>query len=45
MPAAALAAAQEFVVRRYEQLLLDTGADRHTVSAVLPLADRPARAE
>jgi glycyl-tRNA synthetase len=45
VPGAALGAAREFLARRYEQLLLDTGAGRHAVSAVLPLADRPARVE
>ena len=41
----ALAEAREFVVRRYEQQLLDAGHDYKHVQAVLPLAVTPARAE
>ncbi|MGH4019347.1 MAG: glycine--tRNA ligase [Pseudonocardiaceae bacterium] len=37
--------ALEFVVRRYEQLLLDAGNDHKLVRAVLPLAVEPARAD
>jgi glycyl-tRNA synthetase len=37
--------AQEFVIRRYEQQLLDAGHVYDHVQAVLPLATRPARAE
>ncbi|MGH3489560.1 MAG: glycine--tRNA ligase [Actinopolymorphaceae bacterium] len=43
--AKALADAGEFVVRRYEQQLLDAGHVYDHVQAVLPLAVRPARAE
>jgi glycyl-tRNA synthetase len=43
--AKALADAGEFVVRRYEQQLLDAGHVYDHVQAVLPLAGRPARAE
>jgi glycyl-tRNA synthetase len=42
---AALGEAWEFVVRRYEQQLLDTGHDHHFVAAVLPLADTLAAAD
>lgn len=35
----------EFVVRRYEQQLLDGGADHRHVAAVLPLASAPATAD
>lgn len=41
----ALATAQDFAVRRYEQQLLDVGHDHRVVSAVLPLADSPAAAD
>jgi glycyl-tRNA synthetase len=41
----ALAGAREFAVRRYEQQLLDAGHDHRVVSAILPLADRPAAAD
>ncbi|HEY6739502.1 MAG TPA: glycine--tRNA ligase subunit beta, partial [Actinopolymorphaceae bacterium] len=37
--------AHEFVVRRLEQLLLDSGQDHTLVQAVLPLADVPSRAD
>ncbi len=40
-----LAEVAEFVVRRYEQQLLDAGHDHRHVAAVLPLADAPAAAE
>ncbi|MEQ4204104.1 glycine--tRNA ligase [Actinopolymorpha sp. B9G3] len=43
--ASARADAGEFVVRRYEQQLLDAGHGYDPVQAVLPLASRPARAE
>ncbi|HZC25817.1 MAG TPA: glycine--tRNA ligase subunit beta, partial [Actinopolymorphaceae bacterium] len=43
--AGARAGAAEFVVRRYEQQLLDAGYDFRHVQAVLPLAGRPAVAE
>ncbi|WP_184814656.1 glycine--tRNA ligase [Actinophytocola algeriensis] len=36
---------EEFVVRRYEQQLLDAGHDHRHVAAVLPLAGAPASAE
>jgi len=36
---------REFIVRRYEQLLLDEGHDYRHVQAVLPLANRPYVAE
>ncbi|MEU4802891.1 glycine--tRNA ligase [Actinosynnema sp. NPDC023587] len=39
------AGALEFVVRRYEQQLLDAGNDHRFVQAVLPLADAPAVAD
>jgi glycyl-tRNA synthetase len=42
--AAALAQARDFIVRRLEQQLLDSGADHRQVAAVLPLADAPAAA-
>ncbi|MFE2755905.1 glycine--tRNA ligase [Actinosynnema sp. NPDC059335] len=45
IPAAALDAAREFAVRRYEQQLLDAGHDHRFVNAVLPLADAPAVAD
>jgi glycyl-tRNA synthetase len=45
VPAAALATAREFAVRRYEQQLLDAGHDHRAVSAVLPLADAPVVAD
>jgi glycyl-tRNA synthetase len=35
---------REFIIRRYEQQLLDAGADYRHVQAVLPLATAPARA-
>ncbi len=42
---AALADVAEFVVRRYEQQLLDAGHPHEQVSAVLPLASAPAAAD
>ncbi|MCP2164946.1 glycine--tRNA ligase [Goodfellowiella coeruleoviolacea] len=45
VPANALATAREFIVRRYEQQLLDAGHDHRFVNAVLPLADAPADAD
>ncbi|GDY33822.1 glycine--tRNA ligase [Gandjariella thermophila] len=45
VPAGAVAEAAEFVRRRYEQLVLDTGYDHRHVAAVLPLADAPAAAD
>jgi glycyl-tRNA synthetase len=44
-PAAKLAEAREFVVRRYEQQLLDAGAEHDLIAAVLPLAIAPAAAD
>ena len=41
---AALESAWEFVVRRFERLLLDGGHDHRFVAAVLPLADSPVAA-
>ncbi|WP_084643070.1 glycine--tRNA ligase [Actinoalloteichus hymeniacidonis] len=41
----AVAEAHEFVVRRYEQQLLDAGNDHDLVAAVLPLADAPVTAD
>ncbi|ASO21030.1 glycine--tRNA ligase [Actinoalloteichus hoggarensis] len=41
----ALAEAHEFVVRRYEQQLLDAGHQHAVVAAVLPLADSPITAD
>ena len=41
----ALDEASEFIARRYEQAVLDGGADHRQVQAVLPLADRPAAAD
>jgi glycyl-tRNA synthetase len=35
----------EFIVRRYEQALLDAGHEHRLVQAVLPLAARPTRAD
>jgi glycyl-tRNA synthetase len=40
-----LAEVAEFVVRRYEQQLLDAGHDYQLVAAVLPLASAPASAD
>jgi glycyl-tRNA synthetase len=45
VPEAALTELAEFVLRRYEQQLLDAGHDHHQVSAVLPLAAAPAVAD
>jgi len=45
VPGSALADAQEFSVRRYEQQLLDAGHEHRLVQAVLPLADTPADAD
>jgi glycyl-tRNA synthetase len=45
VPSAALGAAREFAVRRYEQQLSDAGHDHRVVAAVLPLADSPAFAD
>ncbi len=45
VPPSKRAEAREFVVRRYEQQLLDAGSDYRHVQAVLPLAPMPARAE
>lgn len=42
---AAQAEAAEFVIRRYEQALVDVGTDHQLVHAVLPLAQRPAAAD
>jgi glycyl-tRNA synthetase len=41
----ALAEVADFVVRRYEQQLLDGGTDYRQVAAVLPLAQAPAAAD
>ncbi|WP_245775690.1 glycine--tRNA ligase [Saccharopolyspora flava] len=41
----ALAEAHEFIVRRYEQQLLDAGHEHRLVQAVLPLADTPVLAD
>lgn len=43
--ATAVAQAREFVVRRYEQHLLDAGHHHQFVAAVLPLAEAPAAAD
>lgn len=40
-----VAKAHEFVIKRYEQQLLDHGTDHRWVAAVLPLADTPALAD
>jgi glycyl-tRNA synthetase len=45
VPETAMAQARDFVVRRLEQQLLDSGADHRYVAAVLPLADAPAVAD
>ena len=45
VPEEALAEVADFVVRRYEQQLLDAGADYRQVAAVLPLAQAPAAAD
>jgi glycyl-tRNA synthetase len=45
VPDSALAEAAEFVVRRYEQQLLDAGYDHNLVQAVVPLGNAPARAD
>ncbi|MGH3913425.1 MAG: glycine--tRNA ligase subunit beta, partial [Pseudonocardiaceae bacterium] len=41
----AVADAREFIVRRYEQQLLDAGHPHQFVAAVLPLAEAPAAAD
>ena len=41
----ALAEAHDFIIRRYEQQLLDAGHEHRLVQAVLPLADAPAVAD
>jgi len=45
VPAKILGEVAEFMVRRYEQQLLDAGHDHRHVAAVLPLATAPAAAE
>ena len=45
VPETAVAQARDFIVRRLEQQLLDSGADHRHVAAVLPLADAPAVAD
>ncbi|MEU7456634.1 glycine--tRNA ligase [Streptosporangium roseum] len=45
VPATTLDEIREFVTRRYEQQLLDSGQDHRYVAAVLPLAGSPARAD
>ena len=45
VPAATLTEVRDFVIRRYEQQLLDAGQDARRVAAVLPLADAPAVAD
>ena len=45
VPEPAMAQARDFIVRRLEQQLLDSGADHRHVAAVLPLADAPAVAD
>jgi glycyl-tRNA synthetase len=45
VPAAKLAEAREFVVRRYEQQLLDAATEHDLIAAVLPLAYAPATAD
>ena len=45
VPEHTLTEVAEFVVRRYEQQLLDAGHDHRHVAAVLPLATAPATAE
>ncbi|HEX4223436.1 MAG TPA: glycine--tRNA ligase subunit beta, partial [Pseudonocardiaceae bacterium] len=45
VPAAKLGEAREFVVRRYEQQLLDAGTEHDLIAAVLPLAVAPAAAD
>ena len=45
VPEAAMTEARDFIVRRLEQQLLDSGADHRHVAAVLPLADAPAAAD
>jgi glycyl-tRNA synthetase len=45
LPIVSLDTAVEFVFRRYEQQLLDSGHDHRFVNAVLPLADAPAVAD
>jgi glycyl-tRNA synthetase len=45
VPVGALDEVADFVVRRYEQQLLDGGADHHQVAAVLPLATAPRAAD
>ena len=45
VPDAVLADVADFVIRRYEQQLLDSGYDHRYVAAVLPLASAPAVAD
>jgi glycyl-tRNA synthetase len=45
VPPAALDSAKEFIWRRYEQQLLDTGIPSSLVQAVLPQADAPSAAD
>ncbi|HEV2781036.1 MAG TPA: glycine--tRNA ligase [Actinophytocola sp.] len=45
VPQSTLAEVAEFVLRRYEQQLLDAGHDYRLVAAVLPLASAPAAAD
>jgi glycyl-tRNA synthetase len=45
VPDSTLSEVADFVVRRYEQQLLDAGHDHRHVAAVLPLATAPAAAE
>jgi glycyl-tRNA synthetase len=45
VPEKTLAEVADFVIRRYEQQLLDAGHDHRHVAAVLPLATAPAAAE
>ncbi|MGH4015361.1 MAG: glycine--tRNA ligase [Pseudonocardiaceae bacterium] len=45
VPGPVLADVADFVVRRYEQQLLDTGHDHRQVAAILPLASAPAVAD
>jgi glycyl-tRNA synthetase len=45
VPEQTLTEVEDFVVRRYEQQLLDAGHDHRHVAAVLPLASAPAAAE
>jgi glycyl-tRNA synthetase len=45
VPEAVMTQARDFIIRRFEQQLLDSGAEHRYVAAVLPLADTPVIAD